>query len=53
MAAGIVIIQEAGGLVGRLEEGELLSPGTLVAGNQGIYPQLTELLLSAGSSSVG
>jgi myo-inositol-1(or 4)-monophosphatase len=44
MAAGIVLISEAGGLVGRLEEGDLLSPGTLVAGNQGIYPQLTELL---------
>jgi myo-inositol-1(or 4)-monophosphatase len=47
MAAGIVLIREAGGMVGRLEEGELLDPGTLVAGNQGIYPQLSELLRAA------
>jgi myo-inositol-1(or 4)-monophosphatase len=47
MAAGIVLIREAGGMVGQLEEGDLLSPGTLVAGNQGIYPQLTELLRAA------
>jgi myo-inositol-1(or 4)-monophosphatase len=47
MAAGIVLIREAGGLVGRLEEGDLLSQGTLVAGNQGIYPRLTELLGAA------
>ena len=44
MAAGIVLIREAGGMVDRLEEGDLLDPGTLVAGTQGIYPQLTELL---------
>ena len=47
MAAGIVLIREAGGMVGRLEDGELLSPGTLVAANQGIYPQLIELLRGA------
>jgi myo-inositol-1(or 4)-monophosphatase len=47
MAAGIVLVREAGGLVGRLEDGDLLSPGTLVAGNQGIYPRLTELLGAA------
>jgi myo-inositol-1(or 4)-monophosphatase len=44
VAAGIVLVREAGGLVGQLEDGDLLSPGTLVAGNQGIYPRLTELL---------
>jgi myo-inositol-1(or 4)-monophosphatase len=47
MAAGIVLIREAGGMVGRLDEGELLSPGTLVAGNQGIFPQLLALLRGA------
>jgi myo-inositol-1(or 4)-monophosphatase len=47
MAAGIVLIREAGGLVGRLEDGELMSPGTLVAGNQGIYPQLLALVRGA------
>jgi myo-inositol-1(or 4)-monophosphatase len=44
MAAGIVLIREAGGLVGRLEDGDLLEAGTLVAANQGIYPRLMELL---------
>jgi hypothetical protein len=34
-------------MVGRLEGGDLLSPGTLVAGNQGIYPQLALLLRAA------
>jgi myo-inositol-1(or 4)-monophosphatase len=45
MAAGIVLVREAGGLVGRLEgEDDLLGEGTLVAGNPAIYPRLTELL---------
>jgi myo-inositol-1(or 4)-monophosphatase len=44
MAAGIVLVREAGGLVGRLEDGDLLEAGTLVAANQGIYPRLMELL---------
>jgi myo-inositol-1(or 4)-monophosphatase len=47
MAAGIVLIREAGGTIGRLEDGELLTPGTLVAGNQGIQPQLLALLRGA------
>jgi myo-inositol-1(or 4)-monophosphatase len=47
MAAGIVLVREAGGLVGRLEEGDLLEPGTLVAANQGVYPRLMELLQAA------
>jgi myo-inositol-1(or 4)-monophosphatase len=45
MAAGIVLIREAGGLVGRLEgDQDLLEEGTLVAGNPAIYPRLGELL---------
>jgi myo-inositol-1(or 4)-monophosphatase len=45
MAAGIVLIREAGGLVGRLEgDHDLLQEGTLVAGNPAIYPRLGELL---------
>lgn len=45
MAAGIVVVREAGGLVGRLEgDDDLLSPGTLVIGNEAIYPQLIDLL---------
>ena len=45
MAAGIVLVREAGGLVGRLEgDDDLLGEGTLVAGNPAIYPRLGELL---------
>jgi myo-inositol-1(or 4)-monophosphatase len=44
MAAGIVLIREAGGMVSRLEDGDLLEAGTLVAANQGIYGRLMELL---------
>jgi myo-inositol-1(or 4)-monophosphatase len=45
MAAGIVLIREAGGLVGRLEgDDDLLAPGTLVAGNPAVFPQLVPLV---------
>lgn len=47
MAAGIVLVQEAGGLVSRLEGPDLLEPGTLVVGNQAIHPRLVELLQAA------
>jgi myo-inositol-1(or 4)-monophosphatase len=44
VAAGIVLVREAGGLVGRLEgEGELAG-GTLVASNAVIQPRLVQLL---------
>jgi len=45
IAAGIVLIREAGGLVGRLEgDHDLLAPGTLLAANPSIYRRLAELL---------
>jgi len=45
MAAGVLLIREAGGLVGRLEgEGEIFARGTLVAGNPWIYPRLRRIL---------
>jgi myo-inositol-1(or 4)-monophosphatase len=48
MAAGIVLVREAGGLVGQLEGDEdLLGRGTLIAANPAIYPQLGELLQAA------
>ncbi len=48
MAAGIVLVREAGGLVGRLEgDADLLAPGTLIASNAAIYSRLTELLQPA------
>jgi myo-inositol-1(or 4)-monophosphatase len=49
VAAGIVLIREAGGLVEHLEGGsDLLEPGTLVAANPGIHTRLTELLQDTG-----
>jgi myo-inositol-1(or 4)-monophosphatase len=48
MAAGIVLVREAGGLVGRLEGDEdLLGRGTLIAANPAVYPRLGELLQAA------
>jgi myo-inositol-1(or 4)-monophosphatase len=48
MAAGIVLVREAGGLVGRLDgEADLLAPATIVAGNPAIQPRLIELLQGA------
>jgi myo-inositol-1(or 4)-monophosphatase len=48
LAAGAVLVREAGGMVGQLEGGELMAPGTLVAGNAQIYPKLVDLLRGAG-----
>jgi myo-inositol-1(or 4)-monophosphatase len=48
VAAGIVLIREAGGLLTRLEgDDDLLARGTLVAGNGGIFPRLVELVRGA------
>ena len=45
MAAGIVLLRESGGLIGRLEGDEdLLAPGTIVTANPTIYPRLLDLL---------
>jgi myo-inositol-1(or 4)-monophosphatase len=45
IAAGIVLVREAGGLVGRLEgEGDPLARGTLVASNAAIHPRMMQLL---------
>ncbi len=48
MAAGIVLVREAGGLVGDLEGGtDMLDRGSIVAGNQGIMKALTDVLTKA------
>jgi myo-inositol-1(or 4)-monophosphatase len=45
VAAGIVLVREAGGLVQRLDgESNLLAGGTLVASNAVIHPRLVQLL---------
>ncbi len=47
LAAGVVLVREAGGMVGQLEGGNLLAPGTLIAGNALVYPKLEALLTEA------
>ena len=48
IAAGILMVREAGGRVGRLEgDDDLLAEGTTVAGNPEIYERLRGLLLEA------
>jgi fructose-1,6-bisphosphatase/inositol monophosphatase family enzyme len=45
MAAGIVLVREAGGLVSRMEGDDgLLEPGTLVVSNATVHAKLAELL---------
>lgn len=44
VAAGIVLVREAGGKLGTLEGGGLMERGTLVAANPEIYPRLHALL---------
>ena len=44
VAAGIVLVREAGGLVGRLEGEGDVAGGTLVASNAVIHPRLVQLL---------
>ena len=45
MAAGILLVREAGGRVGRLEgDDDLLAEGTLIAGNPEVYEKLRAVL---------
>ncbi|NBB69911.1 MAG: inositol monophosphatase [Alphaproteobacteria bacterium] len=44
VAAGIVLIREAGGQIARLEGDGLMERGTLVAANPQLHPQLTALV---------
>ena len=49
IAAGILLVREAGGRVGRLEgDDDLLAEGTIVAGNPDIYDRLRGLLEEVG-----
>ncbi|TVQ37423.1 MAG: inositol monophosphatase [Geminicoccaceae bacterium] len=44
VAAGIVLVREAGGQLGTLEGGELMDGGTLLAANPQIYPRFHALV---------
>lgn len=48
IAAGILIVREAGGRIGRLEgDDKILHEGTIVAATGGIYPRLRQILEAA------
>ena len=48
IAAGVLLVREAGGRVGRLEgDEELFEDGTVIAGNPDIYDKLRATLLEA------
>jgi myo-inositol-1(or 4)-monophosphatase len=48
LAAGLLLVREAGGRVGRLEgDDELLAEGTVIAGTPAIYEQVKGILIEA------
>lgn len=51
IAAGIVLVKEAGGFVSELDGGNVLQTGSIVAGNDAIHPKLTEALGKAKALS--
>ena len=44
IAAGIVLVREAGGMVSELEGGNLLETGSILAANTGLHPKLEKQL---------
>ncbi len=44
IAAGIVMIREAGGTVGKIDGGKLLQTGNVVCGNEFVHGELTRIL---------
>jgi len=47
IAAGIVIVREAGGLVGEIDGGDVLRTGSILAANEALYPELERRLRKA------
>ena len=53
MAAGVILIREAGGYVTDLDNGDaMLTKGHIVAGNETMHGQLLKLLKDAGKNPV-
>jgi myo-inositol-1(or 4)-monophosphatase len=53
IAAGIVLVREAGGYVTEIDDGDLMATGSILAGNEDILPQVQEQLrLAAGAGQV-
>ena len=51
IAAGIVLVKEAGGFVSEIDGGNVLQTGSIVAGNDAIHPKLSEALGKAKALS--
>lgn len=49
IAAGIVLVREAGGLISEIDNRDVLQTGSIVAGNQSVHPKLSEKLREAGA----
>ncbi len=49
VAAGALIVREAGGLVGDDGETSVINPALIIAGNEAIQPQLKALVVEAGA----
>ena len=47
IAAGIVLVREAGGMVSELDGGDLLQTGSILAANVDLHPKLEMLLKDA------
>jgi myo-inositol-1(or 4)-monophosphatase len=48
IAGGLLLVREAGGLVGSLDGGSALESGSILAANQGLYDPLLRLLKAPG-----
>ena len=53
IAAGIVLVREAGGIVSEIDGGDVLRTGSIVAGNQAVHPKLSNALKTADALSRG
>ena len=49
VAAGIVLVREAGGIVREIEGGDVMKTGSILAGNEDVVPQVQEQLRVAGA----
>ena len=49
IAAGIVLVREAGGVVTEIDGGDVMKTGSILAGNEDIVPQVQEQLRVAGA----
>ena len=47
IAAGIVLVREAGGMVSEIDNGDVMQTGSIVAGNEAVHPKLAETLRKA------